>query len=266
MYDSYNRDISYLRISVTDRCNLACSYCMPEQVVAASGRSEILDFSEITSIVRALAPLGISKLRLTGGEPLVRKGVDELVGMISGIEGIREVTMTTNGQLLDRLAVPLASAGLHRVNISLDTLNPDRYRKITRGGDIRRVLKGIDVSMKNKLNPVKINCVLTPETTPDEIAALKDYCKSKGLEIRFIRQMSLGTGKFWRVEGGEGGLCRICKRMRLTADGRFIPCLFSDREFSIREHGILGAFSRAVSQKPERGRVNSRNTFYGIGG
>jgi len=266
MYDSYNRHISYLRISVTDRCNLACSYCMPEQVKSGLGGKQILDFEEITHIVRTLVPMGISKIRLTGGEPLVRNGVDELVSMISGIEGIREITMTTNGLLLGCMAHKLASAGLDRVNISLDTIDPERYRDITRGGDIRRVRKGIDAAMKAGLNPVKINCVITPDTTTGEIERLKEFCSLNDLELRFIRQMNLGSGKFWKVEGGEGGHCLICNRVRLTADGRFIPCLFSEKEFNIGEYGIQGAFTRAVQQKPERGRVNSRNTFYGIGG
>jgi cyclic pyranopterin phosphate synthase len=266
MYDSFKRDITYLRISVTDRCNLACNYCKPEQLAAEKSRKEILDFYEITGIVRALAPLGISKIRLTGGEPLVRKGVEDLVAMISGVGGIREITMTTNGLMLDRLAAPLAWAGLHRVNISLDTLDPDRYREITRGGDIRRVLRGIEAAKKAELNPVKVNCVITPETTPDEVVDLKNFCQAMDLQIRYIRQMNLGAGKFWRVEGGEGGHCRTCNRMRLTADGRYIPCLFSDKEFCIREHGILEAYKMALEQKPERGKVNSRNTFYGIGG
>ena len=266
MYDSYKRHISYLRVSVTDRCNLACAYCMPEQVVFSPDRNAILGFEEITRIVRELVPLGITKIRLTGGEPLVRKGVDELVGMISVIPGISEIVMTTNGQLLERMAAPLFSAGLQRVNISLDTLDRDRYRELTRGGDLRRVLKGIDAAVKAGLNPVKINCVMTPDTTETELENLKDFCRSKELPLRFIRQMNLGAGKFWRVEGGEGGHCRICNRMRLTADGRFVPCLFSEKEYSIREYGILGAFTRAVEEKPERGLVNSRSTFYGIGG
>jgi cyclic pyranopterin phosphate synthase len=164
------------------------------------------------------------------------------------------------------LAAHLSSAGLHRVNISLDTLDPVRYRELTRGGDLRLVLKGIDAALKSGLNPVKINCVITPDTTELELEKLKDFCRTRELELRFIRQMNLGTGKFWRVDGGEGGHCSICNRMRLTADGRFIPCLFGEKEFSIREHGIPGAFTRAVEEKPERGRVNSRSTFYGIGG
>jgi cyclic pyranopterin phosphate synthase len=266
MYDSFNREITYLRISVTDRCNLACSYCMPEQLAGALRRSDILDFEEIAHIVRTVIPLGISKIRLTGGEPLVRKGLDKLVGMISGMEGISEITMTTNGQLLAGMALKLASAGLDRVNISLDTLDPDRYREVTRGGDIRKVRQGIETAIDSGLNPVKINCVIRPETTREEIGDLKEFCHSKELGLRFIRQMSLGTGKFWKVEGGEGGHCRICNRLRLTADGRFIPCLFGEKEFDIKEYGIQGAFNRAIQQKPERGRVNSRNTFYSIGG
>jgi len=266
MYDSFNRQISYLRISVTDRCNLACSYCMPEQVLALKAGKKILEFYEIAEIVRTLAPLGISKIRLTGGEPLVRKDLDELVRMISAIAGIREITMTTNGLLLAGLARRLAAAGLDRVNISLDTLNPERYREITRGGDIRRVKQGIEAARNAGLNPVKINCVITPDTTEEELKSLKAFCRPRDLELRFIRQMNLGSGRFWKVEGGEGGNCALCNRIRLTSDGRFIPCLFSDREFHIQEYGIIAAFQRAIEQKPERGRVNSRNTFYGIGG
>lgn len=266
MLDSYRREITYLRISVTDRCNLACSYCMPEQLAAGARRNRLLSFQEITEIVGVLAPRGITKIRLTGGEPLVRKGMDELVRMLAGIKGIREITMTTNGQLLESQAEALASAGLRRVNISLDTLDPARYRELTRGGDIRGVLKGIEAALAAGLDPVKINGVITPGTTEREMRDLKTFGREKGLEVRFIRQMNLGAGRFWRVEGGEGGHCRTCNRMRLTSDGRFIPCLFSDREYSIREHGILEAFNRSVQQKPERGWVNSRNTFYGIGG
>jgi cyclic pyranopterin phosphate synthase len=266
MFDSFNREISYLRISVTDRCNLACIYCMPEQLKNGSARNGILSFEEIVQIVRTVVPYGISKIRLTGGEPLVRKGLDELVTMIATTGGISEVTMTTNGQLLSGLAGRLAAAGLDRVNISLDTLDPDRYREITRGGDLRRVVKGIDAALEAGLGPVKINCVITPDTTSRETEELGTFCRSKGLELRFIRQMNLSEGRFWKVEGGEGGQCRSCNRLRLTSDGRFIPCLFNEKEFSIRKYGVLGAFRRAVEQKPEKGRVNSRNTFYGIGG
>jgi len=266
MYDFFSRNITYLRISVTDRCNLACSYCMPEQAAKRLPGNEILSYEEIANIVNALAPMGISKIRLTGGEPLVRKGLEKLVERISRVEGIREITLTTNGQLLAGMAEKLAQAGLNRVNISLDTLDPDRYKQITRGGNIRRTLKGIEAAKEAGLKPVKINCVITPDSTREEIAELKKFSLRQGVELRFIRQMHLDSGKFWKVEGGEGGRCPNCNRIRLTADGRFISCLFGEEEFSIRTFGIVGAFTRAVDRKPERGRVNSRNTFHSIGG
>jgi cyclic pyranopterin phosphate synthase len=266
MYDSFSRHITYLRISVTDRCNLACSYCMPEQVHKSIPGNDILNFGEIVQIVRTLASLGITKIRLTGGEPLVRKDLDKLVAEIHELKEIHEITLTTNGQLLAAMAARLATAGLTRVNVSLDTLDPDRYREITRGGEIRRVFKGIEAALTAGLSPVKLNCVVTPETTLEEIEKLREYSTSRGLELRLIRQMNLGSGKFWKVEGGEGGQCSLCNRIRLTADGRFISCLFGEEEFSIREHGITKAFSLAINHKPERGRVNSRNTFHSIGG
>ena len=196
----------------------------------------------------------------------MRKNLDNLVEKLAEIDGIQEITLTTNAQLLEGMADRLSAAGLKRVNISLDTLDPDRFREITRGGDIRRTLRGIDATVEAGLNPVKINCVVTPDTSEGEMEDLKRYCRSRNLEVRFIRQMNLVAGKFWKVEGGEGGHCRVCNRVRLTSDGRFIPCLFSEKEFSIREFGILEAFSRAVQHKPEKGKINSRITFYGIGG
>ena len=157
MYDSFNREINYLRISVTDRCNLACSYCMPSELIGRQGSQQMLSLEQIAEIVSILAPLGINKVRLTGGEPLVRPGIEELVQMISGIEGIREVAMTTNGQLLAGKAGTLAQHGLKRVNISLDTLDPVRYRELTVGGSLQKVLKGIDASLEAGLSPTGRN-------------------------------------------------------------------------------------------------------------
>jgi cyclic pyranopterin phosphate synthase len=186
--------------------------------------------------------------------------------MIKGIEGIREVAMTTNGQLLAGKARSLAHSGLTRVNISLDTLEPTRYRELTLGGSIQKVLRGIDASLEAGLTPIKINCVLTPETTPGEIEDLKEFCGARELKLRFIRQMDLRRGKFWKVEGGQGGHCAACNRMRLTVDGRFIPCLFSEKEYSINDHDIQGAFEMALAHKPWMGKANARSTFYRIGG
>ena len=266
MYDLFNREINYLRVSVTDRCNLACSYCMPSEHVGRRGGKDILSLEKLAEIVRCVAPLGISKVRLTGGEPLIRPGIEKLVGMIANTEGIKEVAMTTNAQNLAGKARNLARNGLNRVNISLDTLDPDRYRLLTRGGEIRKVLKGIEASLEAGLSPVKINCVITPDTRANEIEALEEFCGTQGLELRFIRQMDLSRGKFWKVEGGQGGHCISCNRMRLTADGRFIPCLFNEKEYHIRDHGIRGAFEKAIEHKPRNGRANTRSTFYSIGG
>lgn len=266
MYDLFNREINYLRVSVTERCNLACAYCMPTEHIGKPSSTDMLGIGEIAEVVRTLAPRGITKIRLTGGEPLLRTGIEELVGMITGISGIKEVAMTTNGQRLAGMAQALARHGLNRVNISLDTLDPLRYRELTRGGEIRKVLKGIDASLEAGLNPVKINCVLTPDTSQKEIETLRGFCDKMGLELRFIRQMDLQSGKFWKVEGGQGGHCNACNRMRLTVDGRFIPCLFSEKEYCIKDHGILGAFEKAIRNKPRKGKANSRSTFYKIGG
>jgi cyclic pyranopterin phosphate synthase len=239
---------------------------MPSEHIGRSLSQEVLSLEEIAGIVRTLAPLGITKIRLTGGEPLIRPGIEKLVGMIADTEGIKEVALTTNGQTLAGKAGILAQSGLKRVNISLDTLDPDRYRLLTRGGEIRKVLKGIDASLEAGLIPVKINCVLTADTTPGEIKALEEFCRARGLDLRFIRQMDLSRGKFWKVEGGQGGHCISCNRMRLTADGRFIPCLFNEKEYHIKDHGVRGAFEKAIQHKPRNGRANTRNTFYSIGG
>lgn len=266
MYDHFNRRINYLRISVTDRCNFRCSYCMPEEGVPLKRHEDILTFSEITEIVKTGVRLGITKIRLTGGEPLVRKNIPELVKMISGIPGIDEIAMTTNGVFLPKYAAQLKAAGLNRVNISLDTLDPEKFRKITRLGDVNDVLKGIDAAIGAGLLPVKINFVRIPGVNEEDEPAVKEFCKSKNLQLRFIRQMNLKTGEFSQVENGYGGICEICNRLRLTADGYIVPCLHSDLRFSIREMGIEQAFRTALNLKPERGIGSTSHEFSNIGG
>jgi len=266
MYDLFKRNITYLRISVTDRCNLRCQYCMPPKGIKKLNHKEILSYEEIFSVVKTLVPLGINKIRLTGGEPLVRRGIENLVGMISSIPGISEIVLTTNGILLGDLAPALAANGLNRVNISLDAINPERYRQITRGGDINHVIRGIDAALKAGIKPVKINCVRIPKTSENELNDLEAFCSKQNLEVRYIRKMNLTSGKFWPVERGDGGNCGICNRIRLTANGNFIPCLFSEKEFNIKELGVVRAFQESVSSKPERGKVNTKNEFYNIGG
>ena len=175
MYDRYNRKINYLRVSVTDRCNLRCTYCMPAEGVELMHHKDILRFDEIIEIIEYAVCQGVDKVRITGGEPLVRKGITDLIVMISKIKGIKDFGMTTNGVLLDKFAQPLADAGLHRVNISLDTLDADKYNKITRIGDITQVFKGINAAKKAGLTPIKINCVVSKSSNePDAVEVAED--------------------------------------------------------------------------------------------
>ena len=265
MLDRYKRNITYLRVSVTDRCNLRCVYCMPEGGIDLIRKEEILSVEEIVEVIKIGADLGIEKIRLTGGEPLVRKGIVELVEMINRIDGIKEITMTTNGILLPKYANALKKAGLSRVNISLDSVSPVQYQKITRGGNLDNVIAGIRAAKTAGLTPVKINVVKLSSDKQD-LHALKEFAAAEEAQVRFITQMDLRTGEFQQVEGGDGGNCVICNRLRLTANGMIKSCLFSNREFSIKEHGIENAFLKALNAKPKQGAVNQIGSFYNIGG
>jgi GTP 3',8-cyclase len=266
MFDRYNRNITYLRVSVTDRCNLRCIYCMPAGGIELLKKDEILSFEEITEVVKIGVGLGIKKVRLTGGEPLVRKNIAELVEMISRIEGIGEITMTTNGLLLSGFAQKLKEAGLNRVNISLDSISPEEFSQITRGGKLHDVLEGIRAAREAGLTPIKINVVKLTNGTEQQLGEIKKFADTEGLQLRFITQMDLRTGGFTRVEGGDGGNCAICNRLRLTANGMLKPCLFSNEEFSIKKYGIREAYILALNVKPKKGAVNSKGSFYNIGG
>lgn len=266
MFDRFNRPINYLRISVTDRCNLRCTYCMPEEGIRLMPHENILQFEEIVDVVRTAVSLGITKIRLTGGEPLVRKDIVTLVKMISEVEGILDFGLTTNGTLLDRFADDLAKAGLHRVNISLDSTDPEIYHKITRCGDLQNVMNGIEAAKKAGLTPVKINCVVQKSSSEPDALLVRNFCLDNDLEARFIPQMELETGCFSVVEGGTGGDCRNCSRLRLTADGKIKPCLFCNLEYDIRKLGIRNAILQAIDYKPEKGSLNINDRFHNIGG
>ena len=266
MYDRYKRRINYLRISVTDRCNLRCRYCMPEEGVILQSHSSILSFDEIIAFVKEAVNLGVDKVRITGGEPLVRKGIVDLVAMISAIDGIKDLSMTTNATYLRRFAFDLAEAGLNRVNISLDTMDPDKYRWITRGGNIDEVLDGIDAAFEAGFKPVKLNCVIKENHNEPDAKAVTEYGRSVGAEVRYIREMNLSSGQFSIVEGGDGGNCAICNRLRLTASGKVKPCLFNDMEFDVRKLGNREAILRAVDRKPASGSFNYTGNFYNLGG
>jgi cyclic pyranopterin phosphate synthase len=266
VYDRFERNINYLRISVTDRCNLRCSYCMPEEGIQLLRHSDILTFDEITSFTRVAVENGVNKVRITGGEPLVRRGITALVRMISDIGGITDLSMTTNGILLKEFANELKAAGLHRVNISLDTIDPVKFAAITREGNVNDVFEGIDAAQKAGLLPVKINCVIKDSKDETEAKAVTAFCEKNGLEIRYIRQMDLVRGHFSTVEGGTGGDCSACNRLRLTANGMLKPCLFDNIEFDVRKLGFEEAFNKAVELKPACGTVNNTGAFYNIGG
>ncbi|MFN8257941.1 MAG: radical SAM protein [Bacteroidales bacterium] len=266
MFDKFNREINYLRISVTDRCNLRCTYCMPAEGIQLISHDEILRFNEIVEFVKVAVRLGIDKVKITGGEPLVRKGIVELVKMISDIGGLKDFGMTTNGILLDKYATELANAGLQRVNISLDTMKPQKYNSITRMGDINMVMNGIKAAQSAGLTPIKINCVIEKSNLEKDALEVADFCKQNNLLIRFIKKMDLEKGEFWKVEGGEGGNCKICNRLRLTSNGKVKPCLFSDLEYDIRKLGIEKSIHQALDNKPLTGINSKINKFSIIGG
>ncbi len=192
LIDSYERIHNYLRISVTDRCNLRCVYCMGPEGVTWIPHQEILTYEEIMQVIKTAVPLGIRRIRITGGEPLTRKGVTHLVEQISEIPEIEDLSMTTNGILLPRYAGNLKSAGLKRVNISLDSLKPDKYRTITRRGELREVLRGINAALELGLNPVKINTVLIKGFNDDEVIDLLKLVQQKPVHLRFIEYMPIG--------------------------------------------------------------------------
>lgn len=265
MLDSFNREINYLRISVTDRCNLRCNYCMCGNEVNFIKNDHILSFEEIYAFTLKAVEFGINKVRITGGEPLVRKNIFRLVSMLVSIKGIKDLAMTTNGILLADFASKLKEAGLKRLNVSLDSVNPEKYRQITCGGDVSKVLKGLEEAKKAGFSPIKINCVI--KESPDEADAkgVTAYCEDNAFIIRYIRQMNIKGGKFWPVIGGDGGKCVSCSRLRLSSDGKLYPCLFSDKVFSIKEFGIERAIIEAIKRKPQAGD-RAGNEFYTLGG
>ena len=278
MRDEFGRDIRYLRLSVTDRCNCRCVYCMPENGVPMLSHADILSFEEMRDIVAAAASLGVRKVRLTGGEPLVRRGIVDLVGMVAAVPGIDEVDMTTNATLLAPVAASLRDAGLTRLNVSLDTLNAARYKAITRRGTLADALAGLAAAHDAGFANTKINCVLIGGVNDDELRPLAELARDRDLTVRFIELMRMGEcagwpkGRFVSADevlsavpelvrvGGQGvselyqapgwkgsvGLirpmthrfCSSCDRIRVTADGRLKPCLHSAAEVNLR--GLSG--------------------------
>ena len=274
MKDSYGRTIDYLRLSVTDLCNLRCMYCMPEKGVHKKGHKDILSVEEIEEIVSAAVDLGVTKVRVTGGEPLVRRGIVEICRRIGAIPGVEKLCMTTNGVLLKKYAGELFDAGVTRLNVSLDTLDPEKYTQLTRMGTLEDVLSGIDEAFRVGFDEIKINTVLIGGVNDNEIRDIAALTKDRAIHVRFIELMPIGECADWgperfisneRVlevlpgleEAGVSGVARIyrlpghrgtvglispisshfcpsCNRIRVTADGRLKPCLHSAEEINLR--------------------------------
>ena len=233
LLDPFGRSINYLRISVTDRCNLRCIYCMPPEGVPQMSHSEILSYEEIRTVVRAAAELGINKIRLTGGEPLVRAELPKLIKMLSRIEGIQELSLTTNGTLLKNYALELRQAGLSRINLSLDTLKPDRFRYITRLGRLKDVLEGISAAKKAGFDPVKINAVVMQGINDDEILDFARMTCEEGCHVRFIELMPFkGMAEF---------VPSVEVRQRISLLGKLEPCPSITGNGPARYYRLAGA-------------------------
>lgn len=249
LLDPYKRKINYLRISVTDRCNLRCRYCMPEEGIPLISHEEILTYEEMLRVVRVFATQGISKVRLTGGEPLVRKGIVDFISRLSQIEQIKDLSLTTNGILLKEFAQDLKQAGLKRINISLDSLKKERFLQITRKDDFERVRGGIEEALRVGLSPIKINMVAIQGLNDDEIESFARLTLHLPLTVRYIEYMPSGNGEDWK----ETDILTIPQiQRRLEKVGKLIP-IPSDQwdgpakrfriDGAIGEIGLIGAVS-----------------------
>lgn len=310
--DKFDRTIDYLRISVTDRCNLRCVYCKPQRGIELFKHKEILNYDEIVRVVRVAATLGVRTIRITGGEPLARKNITHLIASLRTINGIEDISLTTNGILLEKYARELAGSGLNRVNISLDTFKPDRYREITRGGDIGAVMKGIEAANDAGLLPIKINMVPIRHLNDDEIADFARLTLRSPFHVRFIEFMPIGSRDLWsddryistdelkaiveriapllpvrlrktgparyfRFDGAPGVIgfisplthhfCGDCNRLRITADGKLRPCLFSETEIDLKpalrkqssDKEIERLLRLSIEVKPEGHNIDQRD-------
>lgn len=332
MKDGQGRQIDYLRISLTDRCNLRCIYCMPEHGVKSIPHESILTLEEVHKAIECASQLGIKHVRFTGGEPTVRKGLLGLIERTAQTPGIESVALTTNAILLPNMTADLKAAGLSRVNISLDTLDAEQYRFITRRGNLDDALKGVEAALSSGLSPVKLNTVVVRSLNQDLLSFVR-LTVDAPLHVRFIEYMPIGSGEdcggcgwglddvvpakeiietinmqaqsiglgslqpttatpdgwgpaqYYRLPDAQGTVgvisaisnhfCASCNRLRLTADGKIKPCLFSDTEYDIRsalrkgdKEEVLSVFEAALSHKPSghEHRVGTRRMMSQVGG
>lgn len=293
LLDRFQRPLQDLRISVTDRCNFRCLYCMPLAEYDWLAQAEILSYEEIERLTRIFAGLGVSKIRITGGEPLVRRDLSKLIGKLSVIDGVTDLCLTTNGALLASRVDALKASGLRRVNVSIDTLKPERFRAITQRGELEPVIEGLMAAKQAGLGPIKLNAVIEKGVNEDEIVDLAEFARQHGFAMRFIEYMDVGNANHWRSDrlvskqeilrvigeryplrpargergrapadsyefedgGGEIGViasvsepfCGSCSRMRLTANGQLVTCLFAARGHDLKAMLRAGASDQEVS-------------------
>ena len=292
--DKLGREVRDLRVSVTDRCNFRCSYCMPLDHYEWIDRKEILSFEEIARVAAIFIGLGIEKIRLTGGEPLLRRDLHQLVSRLAALPGLRDLCLTTNGALLAKAAPALAAAGLKRLNVSLDTLDEEKFQRMSGRNELPRVLEGLDAARACGLGPIKLNAVIERGVNDDEIVKLADFARRNGFAIRFIEFMDVGNVNEWKADrivpkkeilekiqawmplresgrqrgsapsvdyeyadrSGEVGFiasvtepfCGACTRVRVTADGKLVTCLFSERGENLKALLRSGADDEAISR------------------
>lgn len=321
LIDGYGRKIDYLRLSVTERCNFRCSYCMPDKPFSWVPKENLLSFEELFGFVRAAIDEGITKIRITGGEPTLREDLDKFLAMIYGYKSDMDIAMTTNGFLLSQCADKLAHAGLKRINVSLDSLRPEVAKQIAGGKDVlEQVLKGIDAALAAGLR-VKLNMVPLKGVNDDEIIDVVEYARSKGVMLRFIEFMEnshaakgaeglnsdeilsiigerykfeeiqkefSSPARIYKTENGyifgviephKEDFCESCNRLRLTAEGYLIPCLYFDEALSIKDalkagdiDSAIETFKKVIRDKPQKNRwggadgETSGRAFYMTGG
>lgn len=305
--DHLGREIDYLRISITDRCNLRCRYCMPAEGIENKAHQDILSYEEILKIVEIGIKLGIKKVRITGGEPLVRLGVEDFISNLSRLN-LEDISMTSNAVMLAKKAKSLKNAGLDRINISLDTLDSKKFKEITRRDDLSEVMQGIRAALRAELDPVKLNVVVMKGINDDELFDFVELSRKEKLSIRFIEYMPLGgeaeaekfissreiknlikekyellpavskgngPANYFQIKGAEGTIgfisalsehfCSSCNRLRLTADGRFKPCLAGNQEIKIAgmsSREIETAYRKALEVKPACHNLNFDDQDY----
>ena len=265
MLDSFNREINYLRVSVTDRCNLRCVYCMPEEGIIKKNHNQILSYEQIYNVVKEASELGVKKVRLTGGEPLVRKNIDELVAMIRSIKKIETIAMTTNAVMLPDIAERLKSAGLDSINISLDTLDSERYKHITRGGSLYDAMRGIKKASDLGFQ-LKINVVVYDEISKDELPLLRKYAENINAKLQTIQYYNINEQKLDAIDYDRPAKCKFCNRIRLLADGYLLCCLHSNIKFKIDFDDIRGSIIKCIEGKPENGAYSDVESVSMIGG